>query len=416
MVEYIIGIPVAYFIVRASLKTTNRYIHSKLPKLRATIKGRRGEQKSQRLLSKLDPKVYQPLHDLLLPAKHDTSQLDHVLVSPYGLFVIETKAFSGIISGREWDTNWVQHIPRKVQELKIPNPCRQNYGHRISLQRLLTKFGNIPIHSIIAVSDSCQLDVESYGAVVVNHKDLLKTIDTLSTRRVLSDQEIKQIKEILQDANIPGRAARKEHIKNVKLNLETEIPDSLREAYEAGKNSPIISFTRKPTESELAFQNKVRAFLDVGPIIRIAGKEQYLYHVMKLARRNEDGTVSDPDKPCHHIVCPFTGDTFPETDSTTLLRGLWATYFNQNPDISRLASTRDGMQELFPRRNIHSAIVGAYVRSPEAFTKILKETAWYKNIESHSRRPSVDRQIHNAQSREGAVNQSTSYYSPRINR
>ena len=396
MLEYIIGVPVAYFIIRAGLKTTNRYIQSKLPKLRATIKGRMGERKSRRLLDKLDPKIYQPLHDMLLPAKHDTSQLDHVLISPYGLFVIETKAFSGIISGREWDANWVQHIPRKIQELKIPNPCRQNYGHRVALQRLLTKFGNIPIHSIIAVSDSCQLDVESYGALVVNHKDLLKTIDTLSTRPILSDHEIEQIKTVLQDANIPGRAARKEHIKNVKLNLETEIPVGLREAYEAGKNSPIISFTRKPTESELAFQNKVRSFQDVGPIVRIAGKEEYLYHVIKSARRNEDGTVSIPDKPCHHIVCPFTGDSFPETDSSTLLRGLWATYFNQNPDMARLASTRDGIKELFPHRNIHSAIVGAYVRSPDAFTKILKETAWYKNIESHSRRLDVGEQIHRA--------------------
>lgn len=43
----------------------------------------------------LDRKKYHLLHDLTLPTPNGTTQIDHVLVSPYGVFVIETKNMGG---------------------------------------------------------------------------------------------------------------------------------------------------------------------------------------------------------------------------------------------------------------------------------------------------------------------------------
>lgn len=43
----------------------------------------------------LDTEEYIVLHDLLLPYKDGTTQIDHVIISPYGIFVIETKNYTG---------------------------------------------------------------------------------------------------------------------------------------------------------------------------------------------------------------------------------------------------------------------------------------------------------------------------------
>lgn len=50
---------------------------------------------------------YIVLNDVLLPAKNGTSQVDHIVVSPYGIFVIETKNYKGWISvGQARSINW----------------------------------------------------------------------------------------------------------------------------------------------------------------------------------------------------------------------------------------------------------------------------------------------------------------------
>ena len=64
------------------------------------LRGRAGERRLRReLASILDGGTYRFLHDLTLPDYDGTAQIDHVLVSPFGVFVIETKNYSGWIYG-----------------------------------------------------------------------------------------------------------------------------------------------------------------------------------------------------------------------------------------------------------------------------------------------------------------------------
>lgn len=55
------------------------------------IRGARGESRVANLLSRLDNSKYKALNDLLIRTARGTSQIDHVVVSPQGIFVIETK-------------------------------------------------------------------------------------------------------------------------------------------------------------------------------------------------------------------------------------------------------------------------------------------------------------------------------------
>ncbi len=57
-----------------------------------------------------DPQ-YILLNDLTLPdGTGATTQIDHLLLSPCGIFVIETKNYKGWIFGNERQKTWIQKI------------------------------------------------------------------------------------------------------------------------------------------------------------------------------------------------------------------------------------------------------------------------------------------------------------------
>ena len=60
--------------------------------------GSNGERYIAKLLQEL-PEGYRCLHDLLLKYEGYTVQIDHVVISEYGVIVIETKKFRGMIYG-----------------------------------------------------------------------------------------------------------------------------------------------------------------------------------------------------------------------------------------------------------------------------------------------------------------------------
>lgn len=80
---------------------------------------------NQRLLEL--PDEYVKLNDLLFESNGHTTQIDHIVVSPYGVFVIETKGYKGWIMGGENTEYWTQVIYDSKH--KFYNPIRQNEGH-----------------------------------------------------------------------------------------------------------------------------------------------------------------------------------------------------------------------------------------------------------------------------------------------
>jgi len=102
-----------------------------------TFKGWFGEKMVHRALQQLDPVQYRVYHDLYLPhpTEAGTTQLDHVVVSPFGIFVIETKNFKGWIFGDENQRQWTQQIYRKKS--RFQNPLHQNKLHVKALMQFL---------------------------------------------------------------------------------------------------------------------------------------------------------------------------------------------------------------------------------------------------------------------------------------
>tara|TARA_B100000315_G_scaffold164806_1_gene153455 strand:- start:1671 stop:2195 length:525 start_codon:yes stop_codon:yes gene_type:complete len=64
------------------------------------FKGWFGEQKTEfNLWLSLDKELYRRFHNVIIPSNNGTTQVDHILVSPFGLFIVETKNRTGWIYG-----------------------------------------------------------------------------------------------------------------------------------------------------------------------------------------------------------------------------------------------------------------------------------------------------------------------------
>ncbi len=90
----------------------------------------RGEAAAVRTaLRKLDPKIYHVYHDLRLPRPDRQGQIEvnHVVVSPFGIFVIKRVHFRGLIFGSANQCLWTQRIRRHIR--RFDNPLPQNRLH-----------------------------------------------------------------------------------------------------------------------------------------------------------------------------------------------------------------------------------------------------------------------------------------------
>ena len=95
-----------------------------------------GELKTRfNLWAGLDKNLYHRFHDIIIPSSHGTTQIDHILVSPFGIFVVETKNYKGWIYGSAEQSTWTQVIYKSKH--KFQNPLRQTHRHKKVLSKYL---------------------------------------------------------------------------------------------------------------------------------------------------------------------------------------------------------------------------------------------------------------------------------------
>ena len=206
MLVYIIvgGVLVATF-VPAAIQIGLRLIKPK-------IRGNTGESKVDRCLRKFKGPGFAQTKDIMLPTRGKTSQIDNLLVSRYGVFVIEVKNYSGIINGRERSSNWVQVFPGSSQKSReFYNPIWQNEGHIRALKELLGRsFPKLQYHNIVVFSDECK---PPRIPGVVTFRGLHNFLQaSMHGSPVLTNEEVASIKAIIEKNNVKDRTQRTEHI------------------------------------------------------------------------------------------------------------------------------------------------------------------------------------------------------------
>lgn len=102
------------------------------PRFRGDI----AESRVRRLLaSGLERNLYTVFNDLVVPSGGGTTPIDHVVVSKFGIFVIESQYVRGWISGGEFQEQWKQGLLRRT--IRFANPMHCNRLQAESLQQLL---------------------------------------------------------------------------------------------------------------------------------------------------------------------------------------------------------------------------------------------------------------------------------------
>ena len=79
---------------------------------------------------------YHLMNNMTLRLKDGTTQIDHVLVSRFGVFVIETKHYNGWIFANPKQPKWTQMLAK--QKFQFQNPSFQNFRHVLGVQSCLS--------------------------------------------------------------------------------------------------------------------------------------------------------------------------------------------------------------------------------------------------------------------------------------
>ena len=162
----------------------------------AEKKGDVGEQIVKvAVLSKLDAAQYRHFSNLIIPAPNGTTQIDNIVVSPFGVFVIEAKYFQGWIFGGAKQEKWT-HTLSRFEKYAFPNPIRQNYGHIKALAQLLRQ-PESRFHSVIVFAHrNCQLKTELPTNVCLQH-NFIEYIQGF-TKNIVDDAALARIHTVLQ--------------------------------------------------------------------------------------------------------------------------------------------------------------------------------------------------------------------------
>ena len=181
----------------------------------ADEKGLDGENTINNLLAgTLDPCRYRVFSDLIVGSNGNTTQIDHVVVSQQGIFVIETKNYAGWIYGDPSQPQWTQTVFGKKS--RFQNPLRQNYKHIKALEQVL----GLPFEcfkSIVAFAGDAEIKTVMPPNVIYS-SEAVSYIENneVCILSVCQAQRAAAVLESLRNSN--DEAARRAHVDNLSRN------------------------------------------------------------------------------------------------------------------------------------------------------------------------------------------------------
>ena len=192
---------------------------------RAPVKGRLGEAAvNAGAVLTLPSSVYRRYHNVMLRTVGGTTQIDHVIVSVFGVFVVETKNMAGWIFGSERDREWTQVFPGG-RRYKFQNPLRQNYGHVRAIEDTLEGI-SLPrgvVRSVIVFVGKAELKREMPENVTVGF-DGARYIRSFTTR-VWSEEQVAEVCAVIESRRMEQSwGTDRQHVRNLRLRRTGSAP------------------------------------------------------------------------------------------------------------------------------------------------------------------------------------------------
>jgi predicted RNA-binding Zn-ribbon protein involved in translation (DUF1610 family) len=184
--------------------------------------GRNGEFQIYHLLCNVENDECKFLFNCYLPKSNgETTEIDVLMINTNGIYVFESKNYSGWIFGSETSKQWTQTLPQgkgRSHKEHFFNPIMQNKVHIKWLRNLLGD--EVSIYSIIVFSNRCtlkNLNIISKDVHVINRHKIYQSIEEIgfSQSRKLTVHEINEIYNILYPYSQVSEELKQKHIHNL---------------------------------------------------------------------------------------------------------------------------------------------------------------------------------------------------------
>ncbi|WP_310441405.1 NERD domain-containing protein [Sulfurimonas sp.] len=160
---------------------------------------------------RLDKQKYHLIKNVTLPTEDGTTQIDHIVVSEFGVFVIETKNISGWIYGDEKEKSWTQKIYKHTSMFQ--NPLHQNYKHVKTIETIL-EIDHSKIFSVVVFVGNSTFKTEMPENVTYEG-GFIRYIKS-KTNKIISQEEVEKIVSMIESGRLSQSfKTHTEHIEHV---------------------------------------------------------------------------------------------------------------------------------------------------------------------------------------------------------
>lgn len=212
MTGIIIGILVAVVaaILLITTKTSSR--GKKITPSNAEERGEQGEFQVSELLASIARPQDIIINNIILFNANSgkSSQIDHIFISSSGVYVIETKNYSGYIFGKENEEKWTEVLSNGTKN-QFYSPVKQNNSHLYLLRKLIGD--KIPMKGLVVFTNGDIRNVSSQSVIDLSG---LKRYLSSQNDILLSSNDIQNIyNEIIRNKD-SYRISQEEHLVNIK--------------------------------------------------------------------------------------------------------------------------------------------------------------------------------------------------------
>ncbi|MGE0084028.1 MAG: NERD domain-containing protein [Desulfococcaceae bacterium] len=174
---------------------------------------------------------YYIISDVVLKYYNGTTQIDQIIVSKFGIFVVEVKTFKGWIWGNHKDEKWTQTLYGEKHSFQ--NPLRQNYKHIKALQNLLN-FSDNRFKSLIVFSGEAIFRTDLPDNVVRGGEDYINFIKKHQTV-IFSDNEVRETVKKIMDNRLSS-AEHQAYMQKIKQKYDNTDKNNPPACPKCGKN------------------------------------------------------------------------------------------------------------------------------------------------------------------------------------
>lgn len=182
------------------------------------------------------PDEYYVFKDVILKTKKGTTQIDHIVVSKYGVFAIETKNYRGEIYGDDNRRYWTQIIVTDVTydngktytyvtKNRFYNPVKQSLSHMYTIKEYLADWPHVKVVPIVVFTGDASFKVVETRNCVIYDYDLLDTIQSYKTI-YLNDDSLQDVVNRINISNVRETVDNKAHLQNLRT-AASEVNDKI---------------------------------------------------------------------------------------------------------------------------------------------------------------------------------------------